>query len=450
MAWMPIFLQCYDEAIRSSAACQIHLQRRYMQLHAEHIIGRFCVAGISYKNADAATRGRFSIDSPTHQLLLEEARRQGIRSVFVVSTCNRTEIYGYAHHPIDLASLLCQFTKSSLSLFLQHAYLQQAHNALQHLFRVACGLDSQIVGDYEIQGQIKQAYTQSLQASMIGPIMDRTINFVFQASKKIRTTTALSSGTVSVSFAAIEWMQKNLDAQPKKTLLVGSGKFGRNVCKNIRHYLPQCELTVTNRTAANAEALATDLGVSSIPFGSLSEAVNEFDVILVCTNAMEPIIKAADFTHTKAINIIDLSVPANVEPAVGLLPGMVLVNVDEISAITENTIARRQNEIPKAEAIIADYEQQFFEWVQTHQHAPAIKLVKEKLRSLSAWQAQAPCEMADVLDEDSLAACPNHDQHIRKTVNALAVNLKTKKEKGCQFIEAYRNFLSSQPAQHKA
>lgn len=427
-----------------------------MQLHAEHIIGRLCVAGINHTNADTIVRGNFSVDQATHGKILDHARQEGIQSVFVISTCNRTEIYGYAHHPYVLAALLTRFTKGTLSDFVQQGYQWQGKEALQHLFRVACGLDSQIIGDYEIQGQLKQAYTFSQQQGMIGPIMDRTINFVFQASKKIRSTTALSTGTVSVSFAAIEWMQKHLDSSPKRMLVVGGGKFGRNMAKNIRHYLPQCSLTITNRTNTVGRQLASQTGAAYLEFEDMPTAINDYDVIIVCTNAMLPVVKASYFSGTASRVVIDLSIPSNVEPVVGLLPNTVLVNVDEISAIPQKTIARRQQEIPKAIAIIEEYENQFGQWLQTYQHAPAIRHIKENLRLLSTLHPQR-CEMSgELLPEDMresmggdtwLAVEPPalavaQDEQIRKTVSNLMVNLKTKKEKGCQFITAYHHFLN--------
>lgn len=412
-----------------------------MQLHAEHIINRLCIAGINHTCAPTAIRGIFSVDQAIHQAILAHAKNSGFKSVFVISTCNRTEIYGYAQHPIELAALLTQFTKGSISSFREHGYFHQGKQALHHLFRVACGLDSQIIGDYEIQGQLKQAYSFSLQNGMIGPIMDRTINFVFQASKKIRSTTALSTGTVSVSFAAIEWLQAYTEKSPKKILLVGSGKFGRNICKNIRHYLPDSSLTITNRTALVAETLAGEVNAAFVPFESLASAVNEYDVILVCTNAMEPVIRADFFTPGKSRCVIDLSVPANVENKVAQLPGITVVNVDDISAITKSTIEKRRCEIPKAESIIADFELQFTIWLQTYQHAPAIRQIKENLRVLVAGNSLTRCEMATGWNQ---APTPvfDEDEHIRKTVSTLVYNLKTKKEKGCQFITAYHHFLN--------
>ena len=427
-----------------------------MQLNADHIIGRLCLAGINHTKAGTVVRGQFSVDQLKHTHILNQARQMGLQSVFVISTCNRTEIYGYANHPCELATLLTAHTKGTMQELLHQGYLLQGKDALQHLFKVAAGLDSQIVGDFEIQGQLKQAYKVAQQNEMIGPIMDRTINFVFQASKKIRSATALSSGTVSVSFAAIEWLQKRLDNSPKKLLVIGSGKFGRNVGKNIRHYLPQCSLFLTNRTHEAGLATAAEMGAEYLPFKDLELLINDFDIVVVCTNAMEPIVKACHFSTNQAKLIIDLSMPANVEPQVGLLPNITLANVDEISAIPEKTISRRQKEIPRAMAILADFENQFGLWLQTYQHAPAIRQIKKNLHQLSAMLPKPACEMAQqLLSKGQMLAHPevyestnvlplnaNSHEMIHKAVSNLLVGLKTNKDKGCQFITAYHRFLN--------
>ena len=383
-------------------------------------------------------RGKFATDSTMHAQILEAAKEAGLRSVFVISTCNRTEIYGYATHPHELAVLLTRFTKGTTVDFFQYGFFKSGADALDHLFRVASGLDSQIVGDYEIQGQLKQAIAFAQLHGMLGPIMDRTINFVFQASKKIRSNTALSTGTVSVSFAAIEWLQQHLGQSPKKALLIGAGKFGRNVCKNVLHYLPQCSLTIMNRTASTAVELAENAGASFLPFEALETVADDFDILLVSTNAIDPIVLAKYFTTQKQRYILDLSVPANVEPAVAALPGTQLLNVDDISSMLDKTMEKRRLEIPAAEAIIAEFKNEFYTWLQTYRHTPGIKDVKEKLFHLSGLN-HTPCEMADAA---TFAKQKQQEENIRKTVNTLAVNLKTKKEKGCQFITAYHSFLS--------
>jgi glutamyl-tRNA reductase len=311
----------------------------------------------------------------------------------------------------------------------------QGKEAIHHLFRVAAGLDSQIIGDYEIQGQIKQAVAVARAQNMIGPIMDRTLNFVFQASKKIRATTGLSSGTVSVSFAAIEWLQQKIGHRPLNALVIGTGKFGVNVCKNLLHYLPDISLTISNRTGDKASAIADALQVRTLPYETLATAIDSFDIIVTSTAAKEPIVLPGHFTVSKERFVVDLSVPANVHKSVAELPGMHFANVDDISVILEQTIARRHTEVPNAEAIINDLEEEFYDWLHTYKHTPDIRLFKQHL---AAWTNQPACEFSGTL----LRSQAEIQELVQTTVNNLVVNLKQKKEKGCYVIEAYQQFLN--------
>jgi glutamyl-tRNA reductase len=406
-----------------------------MKLNADHIRERFCMAGISYRQADASTRGLFAVDTEQHRRILLDAKVAGFKSLFVVSTCNRTEIYGYANHPKELGTLLTQQTAGTFGEFLHHGYFLQGKEALHHLFRVAAGLDSQIIGDYEIQGQLKQAINVARQEEMIGPIMDRTLNFVFQASKKIRSTTGLSTGTVSVSFAAIEWLQQKVGNRSLKALVIGTGKFGANVCRNLLHYLPNISLTVCNRTLEKAIALAQELKVECVSFDALPSVLQDFDIIVASTAAQDPIVLAAHFQGSNERFIVDLSVPSNVEREVAFLPGMHFANVDDISVILEQNIARRHTEVPKAEAIITAFEEEFYNWLQMYKHTPAIKLFKQHL---SEWTSQAGCEFAQREGQESKEL----QDLVHHTINDLVVNLKHRAEKGCYVIEAYQQFLN--------
>ncbi|HSC53734.1 MAG TPA: glutamyl-tRNA reductase [Phnomibacter sp.] len=405
-----------------------------MKLHADHILERFCVAGISYRQANTTVRGRFAVDTELHKAILQEGQEQAIKSLFIVSTCNRTEVYGYVSHPHQLAALLCRFVEGELSDFLEHGFFLHGKSAMHHLFRVAAGLESQIIGDYEIQGQIKQSIALARKAGLIGPIMDRTLNFVFQASKKIRTNTGLSTGTVSVSFAAIEWLQQKLDGRPMKALIIGTGKFGVNVCKNMQHYLPNIELVLCNRTDEKANSIAETLKVESIPYASLDTTIDGFDIIVTSTSSTTPIVLPTHFTTQRERYIVDLSVPANVDKAVADVPGVHFANVDDISVILEQNIARRHTEVPKAESIIAEYEVEFYQWLHTYKHTPAIKLFKQHL---AEWTSQNSCTAGD----DISAHAVNMEELVQNSVNNLVVNLKNESVKGCHVIQAYRQFL---------
>jgi glutamyl-tRNA reductase len=199
----------------------------------------FFIAGINYKKTDACTRGQFSINAGQYANILRQAAAQNIDSLFILSTCNRTEIYGFADNAVQLVDLLCSQTVGDRDTFNQLAYIKKGNTAIEHLFNVAAGLDSQILGDYEIIGQLKQAVKFSKENGFMNAFTERLFNNVLQSAKAIKNNTALSDGTVSVSFTAIQYIKEHIAANllSKKVLVVGTGKIGRNTCKNLVDYL---------------------------------------------------------------------------------------------------------------------------------------------------------------------------------------------------------------------
>ena len=183
----------------------------------------FYAVGLSYKKADAEIRGSFSLDTKAKTQVLEQAQREGIESLIVTSTCNRTEIYGFAEHPFQLIKLICQFSNGTVEDFQKVGYVYKNQEAVNHLFRVGTGLDSQILGDFEIISQIKAGFNESKAMKLVNTYMDRLINAVIQASKKIKTDTEISSGATSVSFASVRYIFENVEnISSKKSTIYSS------------------------------------------------------------------------------------------------------------------------------------------------------------------------------------------------------------------------------------
>lgn len=400
-------------------------------------IANFFIAGINYKKTDAAIRGQFAIANGQYEKLLAVAPQYGIKEFFVLSTCNRTEIYGFAENASALIQLLCTQTKSDATTFESLAYIKRGSKAIQHLFDVGAGLDSQILGDYEILGQIKQSVKFSKERNFIGAYLERLINAVLQCSKEIKTNTALSGGTVSVSFAAIQFIKENIQqVADKKILLVGTGKIGRNTCKNLVDYLETKKITLINRTEEKAAGLAAELGLHSAPADDLVNEVKDADIILVATNAPEPVLLKK---HLKAAGkklVIDLSIPYNVETTAGELENVRLINVDELSKIKDATLESRRAEVPKANAIIATHVGEFLDWHAMRKNAPVLKAVKNKL------QAMNDCEMY-IAYSSRVNAPATTDTAIQKVITGMAVKMRTDNKPGCNYIAAINEFIAT-------
>lgn len=401
-------------------------------------ISTFFVAGVNYKKSDAAIRGKFSINTDQYLQLINIAPQYNIQHFFILSTCNRTEVYGFAEKIDDFKQLLCQVTEGSLEDFRKMAYQKSGIDAIEHLFNVAAGLDSQILGDYEIVGQLKQAVKLSKEQQLIDAYLERMINEVLQASKKIRTTTSLSGGTVSVSFAAVQYIKNHFaNIEGKRILLIGTGKIGSNTCKNLIDYLPGSVVTVLNRTADKAIALADKYDVACDVIENLSSQIETADVIMVATNAETALINQSMLAKNSHQLLIDLSVPFNIDVDVKELPNINLINVDELSKIKDETLQRRTAEIPKAKIIIRDHLEAFNDWHEMRKHVPVLKTAKSQLQKI--YQGYGINSTAALETSSPRKAA---EENIQKVINHMAVKMRQENQPGCHFIEAMNSFMT--------
>ena len=343
----------------------------------------FYAVGLSYRKADAEIRGKFSLGSEAKTLLLQQAKQEGISSLVVVSTCNRTEIYGYAQHPFQLIKLLCDNSQGTVEEFQRVAFVYKNNEAVNHIFRVGSGLDSQILGDFEIISQIKSGFIESKEMGLTNAFMERLVNSVIQASKRIKNETELSSGATSVSFASVQYIMNNVaDIQNKNILLFGTGKIGRNTCENLVKHTKNDHIVLINRTREKAEQVAGKFNLLVKDYDLLPLEVANTDVLVVATGAPMPTIDKDILTITKPLLILDLSIPKNVHDNVKELDGVTVVHLDDLSKITDDTLENRKKHVPAAEAIIEEIKEEFNDWTSARKFAPTINALKEKLNSI--------------------------------------------------------------------
>lgn len=396
--------------------------------HKDKDISDFRVVGINYKKTDAGLRGQFAINNDQYAQILATAPATGMKAFFILSTCNRTEIYGLAEDATQLMELICSQAEGDIDTFSKIAYIKNGWDAVEHLFQVSSGLDSQILGDYEILGQIKNSVKFAKENGFICPFMERLINCVLQSSKAIKTNTELSGGTVSVSFAAVQYIKEHISSiTDKKILLLGTGKIGRNTCKNLVDYLETTNITLVNRTEEKATALAKELKLQSAPITEINEQIATSDIILVATNSPEPTILKSQLEGKGEKLIIDLSVPCNVEEAARQMEGITFINVDELSKIKDQTLQARKAEVPKALAIIQEHIAEFREWYDMRKHVPMLKEVKYKLQEISTKHIQLPA---------------SSEEKIQKVINTLAIKVRSNNTIGCNYIEAINEYIA--------
>jgi glutamyl-tRNA reductase len=343
----------------------------------------FYAVGLSYRKADAETRGKFSLDAAGKEAVLQQAKQDGITSLIVTSTCNRTEIYGFAEHPFQLIKLLCDNSRGTVEEFQRAAFVYKNNEAINHVFRVGTGLDSQILGDFEIISQIKLSFNESKNHGLANNFIERLVNNVIQASKRVKNETELSSGATSVSFASVQYIMNNVqDLQNKNILLFGTGKIGRNTCENLVKHTKNDHIVLINRTREKAEKVAGKFNLVVKDYDLLPLEVPKADVLVVATGAQTPTIDKDMLVLNKPLLILDLSVPKNVHANVLDMPNVTVIHLDDLSKITDSTLENRKLHIPAAEAIIEEALEEFTDWTNARKFAPTINALKEKLNTI--------------------------------------------------------------------
>ena len=392
----------------------------------------FYAIGVSYKNADLKTRGDFSLNLEQKDTLTLEAKREGIEEILINSTCNRTEIYAHVNHPIQLINLLCKHSKGSLAVFNEIGYTHKNKAAFHHIFKVGTGLDSQILGDFEIIGQLKQGFFRSKKLGMGHGFMERLVNAVIQASKRIKTETKISSGATSVAFASVQYIINTIEEiSEKNILLFGTGKIGRNTCENLIKHTENDHIVLINRTHEKAKHIAGKFNVLVKEYGELPTEIRKTDVLIVATGAQQPTISKDIIHKDTPLLILDLSIPSNVHPNVEELEQVTLINLDSLSQITNKALEDRRQYIPQAETILEEVKEEFLQWLEHRQYAPALRALKAKLTAQQSSEIKNQ-EKKAVLKPEAVSVS---DQMIQKITGQLANYLKENPSKATTTLD---------------
>jgi|TARA_B110000240_G_C13513557_1_gene461633 glutamyl-tRNA reductase len=341
---------------------------------------KFFTVGVSHKKALLSVREAFSLSLHSTEALLNDAKKNGISELLVNSTCNRTELYGLAENSNDFIKLLCKFSKGKINTFNKIGYTLEGKKAINHIFRVGAGLESQILGDFEIIGQLKKSFYQSKKLEMANGFLERLINNVIQASKRVKTETRISSGATSVSYAAVQFIIKNVkNISDKNILLFGAGKIGKNTCENLIKHTKNDHIVLINRTKERAEKIAGKFKVKVKPHSELNTEIRKADVLIVATGAEHPTINKELIHCSSPLLIIDLSLPRNVVPEVIEIDQVSLVHLDELSKMTDENLMKRKKYIGKAQEIINEVASDFNTWLYQRKYAPFLNAIKTHL-----------------------------------------------------------------------
>ncbi len=345
-------------------------------------ISDFCVVGVNHWEATIEIRERFSLKEAQKKELINGAKREGIDSLFVVSTCNRTEIFAQDVTSQELIRLLVAYSKGTLEEFHNYGFEKAGRKAVDHLFQVTVGLDSQILGDLQVVKQVKEAYHLGGEMDAVSGELHRLMQHVFRAHKRSRNETALGEGAATTAYAAVKFAIETFDnLKDKNILLVGTGKIGKVTCKNLIN-LGAKKLTLINRTRERAEFVADRFDVDVADLKALPQQIAEADLIIVATGAKKPIITLDDMKPS-VLNpnfkvMVDLSVPRNIDPEIGDLKFVDLANMDFLTDVTDEAYRKREENVPLVKKIIEDELTDYQNWLSKQKVVPTIKALTNK------------------------------------------------------------------------
>ncbi|NIP82447.1 MAG: glutamyl-tRNA reductase, partial [Gemmatimonadetes bacterium] len=352
------------------------------------------VLGASHVTAPAEIRDQVQMNAGEVEAFCGRLRseRDHILELSVLSTCNRTEIYGLVSDPDEASPIIRRAIEELKGVPHmgngRYTYLLGGRDMVRHLFRVASGIESLMVGEPQILGQVRDAYKLADHSRVTGAILTRLFNTALHVGKRARTETEIGEGTVSVAYAAVEMALKVFDGLDKHTVaVVGAGETGRLVATHMAEQAP-ARLLVLNRTLERAEALAGELGGEARPFEALDEVLSIADVVVTATASPEPLLQSdalseiARSRRTRPLVLVDISNPRNIDPAVGKIENIFLYDLDALEGIAEQNRARRAREIPKVEAIVEEEVDAFFDWYDALHVVPVLRAFRDRFHEV--------------------------------------------------------------------
>ncbi|KPQ13247.1 MAG: glutamyl-tRNA reductase HemA [Algoriphagus marincola HL-49] len=351
---------------------------------------KFSAISLSHKTAPVQIRELIALDDQSiHSILIKLKEFFSLQDALILSTCNRTEVY-YSHE-LDLSSEIIKLIGLEKGIpevtdYLEYFELyKNDQDSVSHLFRVAVGLEAQVVGDIQIANQVKRAYQTSVDLDMAGPFLHRLMHTVFFTNKRVVQETAFRDGAASLSYATIELMESlTSNTYQPRILLIGLGEIGEDVAKNMV-YLPDAKVKISNRTQKKAEIIAAELGFEVVPFDQLDQAMDEADVIVSSIHRNDPFITKELISRFKIQSyklLIDLSVPRSIETTVEEVPGVILYNVDNIRSKASEALDKRLASIPDVEKLISESIDEFYNWKKEMMVSPTINKLKQSLEQI--------------------------------------------------------------------
>ncbi len=369
-----------------------------------HMTVSVLALGLNHVSAPVAVRERVSMPEELVQPALTALRTAfggAVKEAAILSTCNRTELYCAAepHVAEQLPAWLADFNQIEAGVLKPHVYLHGRDEAVRHAFRVASGLDSMVVGETQVLGQMKDAVRAAEQAGALGTLLHQLFQRTFSVAKEVRSTTAIGTQSVSLAAAAVRLAERVFgDMRECKVLFIGAGEMIELCATHFAAQQP-ATIVVANRTVERAEALATRFTATTMRLGELPERLAEFDVVVSCTASSLPILglgmveRATRQRRRKPMVMVDLAVPRDIEPEVARLDDVYLYSVDDLGVVVQSGTEARLAAVVEAEAIIDARVDNFMHWMQVRANVPVIRDLQATAQAVQAQELERARKM---------------------------------------------------------
>lgn len=405
--------------------------------------GNLIVLGLSHKTAPVETRELFSLPVSQLSSFYERLSEAGVEESVYVSTCNRVEIFMTAEDSesaVETIKRLMEFyTKLPHEQFASSVYTKYGTDVVKHLLSVVSSLDSMVIGENEITGQVKESYKKAIQSGTTGIILNKLFHKAFTTAKRVRNETEISKNPLSIASIAVEQAKSIFhDISSKKALLIGAGEMGELILKYlVKENLHK--IVLANRTTENAERICRDIDYNAeiININKVDQALAAVDIVITSVTAPHHVITSADIKNImferegKPIFLIDIAVPRNIDPSVVETENVYLYNVDNLKDIADNNMRGRMQELDKANSIIDEDVEEFVHWYDELSIAPTITVIKNKFdeireNELSRYRNR---KMKHLSEEDFKLVEEITFQIMNKTLHNPIMNLK--KQRNC-------------------
>ncbi len=354
---------------------------------------KLALAGINHRTAPVEVRERLAFRAEDLPQALHQLQHQpGIAESLILSTCNRVEITATLENKADAKKLLCAFLASFHNLMpealLPHIYLFEEADAIRHLFRVASSLDSMVVGEPQILGQLKQAYGQARESGAIGSYLEAVLTRAFSVAKRVRTETEIGQSAVSISYAAVELAREIFGSlHRRRVMIIGAGKMSESAARHLQRAGAN-EILIANRTQQRALELAKLFGGTVIPYTSLFERLPEVDIVITSSGAPHYILTpgnvrtALEARRNQPMFLIDIAVPRNIDPGINEIEHAFLYDIDDLQRIVDRNLRGRREIAEEAERIVSQELERLLMRLRSRDVAPTIVSLQEQLESI--------------------------------------------------------------------